>query len=120
MKEILGLSDDPPARKRWFHDDFFDLFVWESDGEVTLFQLCYGNDAKERALVWDKKRGFFHDGSTAGAPASEEVAARFEAAAQSLPEPIRRAVKERVGEFAEKKHLVRSRRKSFRRAEWQR
>jgi hypothetical protein len=120
MKEILGLSDDPPARKRWFHDDYFDLFVWESDGEVMLFQLCYGNDTKERALVWDRKRGFFHDGSIAGAPSSEEVAARFEAAAQSLPEPIRRTVKERIGEFAGQKDAVPSRRKRFRRAEWQR
>src|SRR5688500_20360541 len=62
LKEILGVADDPPAKRRWFHDDFFDLFVWQSEGEVTLFQLCYGADATERALVWDKSRGFFHDG----------------------------------------------------------
>ena len=84
MKEILGVADDPPARRRWFHDDFFDLFVWQAGGEVTLFQLCYGADSAERALVWDKQRGFFHDG-----PASRRrVFARFDDAAAALPEDI--------------------------------
>ena len=49
LKEILGVADDPPAKRRWFHDEFFDLFVWQNGGEVTLFQLCYGADAVERA-----------------------------------------------------------------------
>src|SRR5437899_7882534 len=22
LKEILGVADDPPARRRWFHDDY--------------------------------------------------------------------------------------------------
>ena len=51
LKEIHGLTDDPPAKRRWFHDDFFDLFVWQAGSEVTLFQLCYGVDSTERALV---------------------------------------------------------------------
>ena len=76
MKEIFGVADDPPARRRWFHDDYFDLFVWQADGEVTLFQLCYGTDSADRALVWDKRRGFFHDGP----PAPEEVVSRFDEA----------------------------------------
>ena len=67
MKEIFGVADDPPARRRWFHDEYFDLFVWQAGGEVTLFQLCYGVDSAERALVWDKSRGFFHDGPPAAA-----------------------------------------------------
>ena len=78
MKEIFGVADDPPARRRWFHDDYFDLFVWQADGEITLFQLCYGADSAERALVWDKSRGFFHDGPSA---ANDDVFARFEEAA---------------------------------------
>src|SRR5216110_1285702 len=60
LREIHGLTDDPPAKRRWFHDDFFDLFVWQAKGEVTLFQLCYGIDSSEHALVWDRQRGFFH------------------------------------------------------------
>ena len=115
LKEILGVADDPPAKRRWFHDEYFDLFVWQSDGEVTLFQLCYGPDASERALVWDKSRGFFHDG-----PASRDVVALFEDAAAALPEDVRSPIREKVHEFAGRQLEVVSRRKKFRRAEWQR
>jgi hypothetical protein len=115
MKEIIGLTDDPPARRRWFHDDFFDLFVWETRGEVTLFQLCYGVDSKERALVWDRARGLFHDGP----PAATDFVPLFEDAAAALPEHIRREVREKVHEFAGRRIAVQSRRRSFRRAPWQ-
>lgn len=116
MREIFGVADDPPARRRWFHDDYFDLFVWQAGGEVTLFQLCYGADSAERAVVWDKGRGFFHDGP----PAADEVFERFEEAAASLPEDVRRGVRERMHEFAGRRIAVRSRRKQFRRDAWQR
>jgi hypothetical protein len=117
MKEIFGVADEPPARRRWFHDDYFDLFVWQAEGEITLFQLCYGADSAERALVWDKSRGFFHDGPSA---ANDDVFARFEEAAADLPEDVRRGVREKVHEFAGRRLAVRSRRKTFRRAAWQR
>ena len=112
LKEILGVADDPPAKRRWFHDEYFDLFVWQAHGEVTLFQLCYGGDKSERALVWDKARGFFHDG-----PASRDVVALFEDAATALPSDLSAAIREKVHEFAGRQ--VVSRRKKFRRASWQ-
>jgi hypothetical protein len=115
MKEIYGLADDPPARRRWFHDDYFDLFVWETGGEVTLFQLCYGGDSTGRALVWDKARGLFHDGPASAA----EFVTRFEDAAESLPRDIRREVREKVHEFAGRRLAVRNRRAKFRREAWQ-
>jgi len=115
LKEILGVADDPPAKRRWFHDEYFDLFVWQAGEEVTLFQLCYGGDASERALVWDKARGFFHDG-----PASRDVVAQFEESAAALPPDIRSEVREKVHEFAGRSLEVVSRRKKFRRAAWQR
>ena len=115
LKEILGVADDPPAKRRWFHDEYFDLFVWQDGSEVTLFQLCYGGDASERALVWDRARGFFHDG-----PASRDVVAQFEEAAAALPADIRAEVREKVHEFAGRSLQVVSRRKKFRRAAWQR
>jgi len=63
LREIEGITDEPRTRRRWFHDEYFDLFVWQTDqGEITLFQLCYGVDAAERALVWHRAGGFFHDG----------------------------------------------------------
>jgi hypothetical protein len=115
LKEILGVADDPPAKRRWFHDEFFDLFVWQSGGEVTLFQLCYGADATERALVWDKVRGFFHDG-----PQGEhDVLSRFEDAAAALPEDIRDEIRQKMHEYAGQRIGVTSRRKRFRRAAWQ-
>ena len=115
LKEIHGLTEDPAARRRWFHDDFFDLFVWQADGEVTLFQLCYGGNSSERALVWDRSRGFFHDG-----PASRDVVARFEDAMGGLPAELRTAIREKIHEFAGRTLEVTSRRKKFRRAAWQR
>ena len=85
LKEILGVADDPPARRRWFHDDFFDLFVWQAEGEVTLFQLCYGVDSSDRALVWDNQGELVNLagpalcfnpilGATTGQPAPERIA----------------------------------------------
>ncbi len=116
LKEILGVADDPPARRRWFHDDDFDLFVWQAEGELTLFQLCYGADSSERALVWNNSRGFFHDGP----PASRDVVARFDDAATSLPTDLSREIREKIHEFAGRRLAVTARRKRFRRADWQR
>jgi hypothetical protein len=115
LKEIHGLADDPPARRRWFHDDYFDLFVWQAAGEVTLFQLCYGVDSSERALVWDHARGFFHDGP----PASRDDVSRLEEAATALPPELSSAIREKIHEFAGRAIAVTSRRKTFRRAAWQ-
>jgi hypothetical protein len=104
LKEILGVADDPPARRRWFHDEFFDLFVWQQD------------DSSDRALVWDKGRGFFHDGP----PAPDDVVARFDDAAAALPQDIAAEIREKIHEFAGRRLVVTSRRKQFRRAAWQR
>jgi hypothetical protein len=115
MKEIFGVADDPPSRRRWFHDDYFDLFVWQTGEEVTLFQLCYGAGSTERALVWDKVRGLFHDGPAE----ADEFVDRFEDAASTLPSDIRREVREKVHEFAGRRLAVRNRRAKFRREDWQ-
>jgi hypothetical protein len=52
LKEIQGVADDPPAKRRWFHEEFFELFVWQAGGVVTLFQVCYGVVYFYRFLVW--------------------------------------------------------------------
>src|SRR5436853_7609181 len=63
LKEILGvLQDDPSSQRRWFHDDYFDLFVRETGGELTALELCYGIGSNERALAWIRGQGFYHDG----------------------------------------------------------
>jgi hypothetical protein len=122
MHEILGVADEADVHRRWFHDDYFDLFVWQSDGgELVQFQLCYGLDSSERALVWHRDGGFYLDGEKAsGSSKGEPLVARFDAASRSLPEEIRLATSARVHEFVEKKDATPARRKRFRRASWQR
>jgi hypothetical protein len=95
--------------------------VWQTDvGEVTLFQLCYGIDASERALVWHRVGGFFHDGAGPGKPpGADKIVARFEAAAQSLPQNINLAVTERIREYLASEQPAATRRKQFRRQDWQ-
>ena len=122
MHEILGVSDEPGVHRRWFHDDYFDLFVWqESGGELVQFQLCYGFDSSERALVWHKRSGFFLDGvEPAKSGKRDPLVARFDAASHALPEDIRAVMTARLHEFATQEDSTLARRKRFRRASWQR
>jgi hypothetical protein len=122
LHEIVGVADEPPTRRRWFHDDYFDLFVWQTlEGEVTQFQLCYGIDSSERALVWHRQGGFFHDGTGIRDErrATEEVMARFADAAPTLPKLVRQTVDARLQEYAKRTEEGKTRRTTFRRAAWQ-
>jgi hypothetical protein len=121
LREIEGVGDEPRTRRRWFHNEYFDLFVWQTDqGDVTLFQLCYGIDAAERALVWHRIGGFFHDGAGPAKPSeTEKIIARFEVATQSLPQNVREPVSERIREYLESEQPAAARRKRFRREDWQ-
>lgn len=120
MREILGVTQDSPQRRRrWFHDDYFDLFVSQaSDGNLDRFELCYGMDAAERALVWDRERGYFHDGTNL--LAAKDIAGRFGSVARALPGEVAAAVLRRLEEYAERGTVAQARRKRFRRADWQR
>jgi hypothetical protein len=118
MHEILPErkeSDD--SRRRWFQDDYFDLYVWEDKaGSVGAFQLCYDRRANERSVRWSAATGFAHDGvdipedkpgramsallvSDRVFPA-ELVMTRFSEAAAGLPEALRALVASRLAEFA--------------------
>jgi len=120
LHEIVGLADEPPAKRRWFHDDYFDLFVWQTaNGELSRFQLCYGIHSSERALVWQRQGGFFHDGDARGADRLEEVVARFDEVALTLPKMIRQTVGARLDDFTRRSGEIPARRKVFRRASWQ-
>jgi hypothetical protein len=121
MKEILGVADEPDARRRWFHDDYFDLFVWQTPGgELLSFQLCYGPDTSGQALVWQKDTGFFHDGRAPARASADPLLARFDIAAASLPPDIHSTLLGLVREYLARPAAVPSRRKRFRRADWQR
>jgi len=130
FKEILDvLQDDPFGQRRWFHDDYFDLFVRHAHGELVAFELCYGIDSNERALVWGRGQGYFHDGATSkefiGARASgdsleaDPIIARFERAAGGLPKTLRLELEAHLGEYALQNAAGSARRTRFRRAAWQ-
>lgn len=137
LREISGLrQDEPQTMRRWFHSDYFDLFVWQTpEGEVLSFQLCYGIDTSERALVWRREIGFFYDGvdlseaksGRSSAPSSEPdgpfpataVAARFAREAEGVPNEIRNFIIARIREFGRLHPYPKSRRRRFRRADWQ-
>jgi len=62
LREIAAMrQDDPGAIRRWFQDDYFDLFLWVTpQGKVAAFQLAYERTREERVLSWSQIRGFNH------------------------------------------------------------
>lgn len=133
LREIPEVTqDDPSSRRRWFHDDYFDLFVLQTSDELAAFELCYGIDSNERALVWSRARGYFHDGGTSASGdfigaglgpgdsiEADPIIARFERAAADLPEALRRALTACLREYALQNAEGAARRARFRRAAWQ-
>ena len=118
MREILGLGDEARLHRRWFHDEYFDLFVWQdAGGAVARFELCYGAGASERALVWLGGERLFHDGAPGAAPDLQALLQRFERAGGGLPAELRRDVLTRIREYAARPV---ARRSGYRRAAWQR
>ncbi len=63
LREILAVRQDKPGlRRRWFQDEFFDLYTWQKrDGALVNFQLCYDVRGRERALSWSHAQGFSHN-----------------------------------------------------------
>jgi hypothetical protein len=64
LREIAIVEQkEPSLRRRWFQNGYFDLFTWQDEaGAMTRFQLCYDVGARERALVWSRAEGTYHDG----------------------------------------------------------
>jgi hypothetical protein len=134
LREIRGvLQDDASSRRRWFHDDYFDLFVRQTGDELLAFELCYSIHRNERGLVWRRGQGFFHDGGTSGSGdfigarltpgdplEADPIIARFELAAGGLPDALRLALEARLREYALQNADGSARRARFRRADWQR
>lgn len=62
MKHVRQIHGD--AYRRWFSDDYFDLFVWFEDRhfkKLTGFQLCYNKIKNEHAITWTEAKGFVHE-----------------------------------------------------------
>jgi len=61
LTEICLKQNENKTIKRWFQDEYFDLFTWQDKtGQITCFQLCYDRLGNERVISWDNERGFAH------------------------------------------------------------
>src|SRR5215470_4163966 len=121
LREITGVSRDSNGHKRrWFHDDYFDLFVrHDEDGELVAVELCYGAGHEERALVWKREIGHFHDGPPAKGFDPEVLATRFAGASGEVPRRISSSVLRTIRDFSRVDAPRRPPRLKYRREGWQ-
>ena len=137
MREVTIVEQtDPLLRRRWFENDYFDLFTWQdSAGAVTKFQLCYDVERDEHALVWSRGVGTYHDGVDHGdgssghakAPIfvhggrfdSGSVVPRFELDSATLPPELRDFVLAKIREHLLAQYRLKVGRDKVRRERWQ-
>ena len=51
IHKVFQVRGEP--RKRWFNDDYFDLYTWHDEtGRIVRFELCYSKEDDEHAIVW--------------------------------------------------------------------
>jgi len=105
-----SVGDEP--KRRWFADDFFDLFVWYNpDGTYFGFQLCYDKRGDQHAFTWRQDSGASHmrvsDGDRCQRNASEflvpdgvfsweAVLSRFQKESQNIGPDIVEMVTDRI------------------------
>jgi hypothetical protein len=119
LREISRVKQEGPNRRRWFRDDWMDLFTWQTaDGTVTAFQLCYDLSGKERALVWNARSGYSHDKVDGGeaVPNSNRspilrpdgvfpaalVLQQFDVRAEAIEPALRDALRARITAYVDK------------------
>jgi hypothetical protein len=138
LREVLIVEqNDPTLKRRWFESDYFDLFIWQDpSGDFVRLQLCYDVELNERALVWNRAEGFYHDGVDHGdepggtlgqAPIlvrdgkfdSGTVVPRFESEAVQIPGDVRDFVIAKMREHLIELHRQKMGRKRVRRERWQ-
>lgn len=121
LVEIHVMQDEhtPTRHKRWFQDNYFDLFVWQDDdAQIVSFQLCYDRFGKERVISWNHERGFGHhridDGEISphknmspifisdGKFSYEEVVPKFAQAVQHINADIGTFVMQKLAEYGQR------------------
>jgi len=107
--------------RRWFTDDDFDLYIWYADRtakSITGFQLCYQKKNKQKALTWNRGKGFLHtaidDGESTplknrtpilvadGTFRKNEVLRGFRSAAAAIEPDLARFVAETIEAYPDK------------------
>lgn len=121
LREIANVhQQDVHTWRRWFCDDYFDLFVWQSaapGGRIVGFQLCYDKPLYERVLSWRESGGYAHhriDSGEAlpvinrsplmvadGAMPLSAVLQRFDASAACIEPRLRDFIRERLLDYGE-------------------
>ncbi len=116
LREVVNVhQQDPQLRRRWFCDDYFDIFVWErmeSNSAIVGFQLCYDKAQHERVLSWRETTGYTHLGIDSGEPGPatnmspimvadgvlplSDVLKKFDAGAARLDSRIRDFIREKL------------------------
>ena len=114
LREISCVrQDEPGVLRRWFQDEYFDLFVWSSSqGEIKAFQLAYDRGRSEHVLGWEQAGHYYHNRVEQGRdiPPSMmtplliaggrfpkyRVLTQFDARSGALDEAVRRFVREKV------------------------
>ena len=137
LHEVLIVEQtDPALQRRWFENDYFDLFTWQdSTGVVVKFELYYDVERDERALVWSRGVGTYHDGvdhgdSLGGYPQapilvsggkfdSGSVVPRFERDSASLPPELRDVVLAKMRGHLLAQYRLKVGRDKVRREKWQ-
>ena len=63
LREIGATRQDSArGRRRWFQDDYFDLYIWQdAAATVIAFQLCYARNQNEGVIRWSSEDGFSHE-----------------------------------------------------------
>jgi hypothetical protein len=75
LEEFIRVRQDRGTYRRYFTDEYFDLFVWynKKGGRIIGFQLCYDKTGDYRAVTWEKKHGFHHNRIDSGEPCSTGI-----------------------------------------------
>jgi len=130
LREIGSIRQDSTrGARRWFQDDYFDLFVWQdAAGRTIAFQLCYDRNRGEGAISWSEDQGFTHARVDSGEQAQKHgmspilrasgvvpyfrVYRRFIAASSGWEPPLRDFL---LGRLHDYRHIIYGRRRAPRR-----
>src|SRR5262245_60628595 len=135
LREVLAVEQtDLPLKRRWFENDYFDLFTWQdAAGALTKFQLYYDVELNEHALVWNRSVGTYHDGVDSGDGTrqtpilvhsgkkfdSGTVVPRFERDSANVPSEVRDLVLAKMREHLLSEYRLKIGRDKVRREQWQ-